>query len=132
MNGSVMPLKFFVVPIRDHGSVENEVNSFLSSHRILTVERRWVEHGADSYWALCIDYLEGSASSRTAKSSKRSKDYREVLSPDDFAVFAKLRDLRKEIAKDEAVPVYTIFTNEQLASLITERVRSFVDRCDFD
>ncbi len=45
-------------------------------------------------------------------------DYREVLSAEDFAVFAKLRDLRKEIAQGEAVPVYTIFTNEQLAKMV--------------
>jgi len=50
-----------------------------------------------------------------------------VLSPDDFAVFARLRDLRKEIAKEEAVPVYTIFTNEQLATLVTARARSKAD-----
>ena len=34
-----MPLKFFCVPIRDDGSVEREVNSFLSSRRILALER---------------------------------------------------------------------------------------------
>jgi superfamily II DNA helicase RecQ len=122
-----MPLRFFVVPIRDDGSMENEVNGFLSSHRILAVERHWVDRGADSYWSLCIDYLDGSPSPATARSSKRTKDYREVLSPEDFAVFARLRDLRKEIGKEEAVPVYTIFTNEQLAKMVTECVRSKAD-----
>ena len=43
------------------------------------------------------------------------------MSPTDFAVFARLRDLRKEIAQAEAVPVYTIFTNEQLAQMVQTR-----------
>jgi superfamily II DNA helicase RecQ len=43
---------------------------------------------------------------------------KEILSPEDFAVFARLRELRKEIAQVEAVPVYTIFTNEQLAQIV--------------
>ena len=48
-------------------------------------------------------------------------DYREVLSPEDFAVFARLRQARKEIAQAEAVPVYTVFTNEQLAQMVQSR-----------
>ena len=51
----------------------------------------------------------------------KSKDYKEILSPDDFAIFAKLRDLRKTIGQAEAIPVYTIFTNEQLAQMIQLR-----------
>lgn len=54
----------------------------------------------------------------------RTKDYKELLSPEDFAVFVKLRDLRKEIAQADAVPVYAIFTNEQLARMVETRVTS--------
>ena len=39
------------------------------------------------------------------------------MSPEDFAVFAKLRDWRKERAEKEGVPVYTVFTNEQLSKI---------------
>jgi superfamily II DNA helicase RecQ len=39
-------------------------------------------------------------------------------------VFAKLRDLRKEISQMDAVPVYAIFTNEQLAQMVETRVTS--------
>ena len=48
-------------------------------------------------------------------------DYKEILSEPDFAIFAKLRDVRKAIAQSEAVPVYTIFTNEQLAQMVTSK-----------
>ena len=50
-------------------------------------------------------------------------DYKEILKSEDFAVFARLRDLRKEIAQAEAVPVYTVFTNEQLAQLVDRHNR---------
>ena len=33
----------------------------------------------------------------------------------------KLRDVRKSIAQADAVPVYTIFTNEQLARMVQSR-----------
>jgi superfamily II DNA helicase RecQ len=53
----------------------------------------------------------------------RSKiDYREVLAPDVFALFAKLREFRKRLAQEEGVPIYTVFTNEQLAQIAKNRI----------
>jgi hypothetical protein len=46
------------------------------------------------------------------------EDYREVLSPEEFVVFSKLREVRKQFAEKESVPAYTIFTNEQLAEMV--------------
>ncbi len=54
-------------------------------------------------------------------------DYREVLSPEQFAAFVKLRTLRQTIAKDDAVPVYVIFTNEQLAAMVQKGAASKAD-----
>ena len=115
-----MPFKFFTVPVRDDGNAAEELNSFLLSHRILAVDRRWVDQGTDSFWAICIDYLvgPGSSSPRSSSSKPRGKDYKEILSPEDFSQFAVLRELRKELAQQEGVPVYTIFTNEQLAQIV--------------
>ena len=33
-------------------------------------------------------------------------------------MFSRLRELRKELAQTEAVPVYALFTNEQLAQMV--------------
>ena len=55
---------------------------------------------------------------------KARVDYKEILSPDEFILFAKLRDLRKEIAQTEAVPVYAVFTNEQLSQMIQQEAKS--------
>ncbi len=106
-----MPFRFFCVPVRDEGTATSELNVFLHSHRVLAVDRRWVDLGTESFWSLCIDCLESSsAETKAGRGSKpRGKDYKEILSPEDFAFFAKLRDLRKEIAQAEAVPVYTLY-----------------------
>ena len=76
-----------------------------------------------------MDYLEGklNVAGQPRGTKGRPKDYKEILSADDFAVFAKLRELRKEIAQREAVPVYTVFTNEQLAQMVENRCRSKTD-----
>ncbi len=114
-----MAYYFAIVPARSPELAQAELNAFLRGHRVLTVDRRWVELGENSYWAICVDYLESAGSSaqnQQGKNGSRNKiDYRERLSAEDFAIFARLRQLRKEISQAEAVPVYMVFTNEQLA-----------------
>ena len=118
-----MQLKAFTVPIHDAGGALEEVNAFLRAHRILSVDRHFVQDGANSVWAICVSYL-GEAGRLLAPGKRPKVDYREVLSEADFAVFAKLRNLRKELAEKEGVPAYALFTNEQLAELVQRRARS--------
>jgi superfamily II DNA helicase RecQ len=76
-----------------------------------------------------VDYLDSSPgmAEKPRGPRARGKDYREILNPDDFAQFAQLRELRKEVAQAEAVPVYTIFTNEQLAQMVEAKARTRAD-----
>ena len=125
-----VPYRFFLIPVRQSVPAEEELNRFLRSHRVLNVDRRWVDEGSESFWSFCVDYLETGQDGRVAQSgaSERGRvDYREVLSPEQFALFVKLRALRQGIAKDEAVPVYMVFTNEQLAQIVRLEARSKAD-----
>ena len=51
-------------------------------------------------------------------------DYKEVLKPEEFEVFSRLRDWRKTVAEKEGVPVYVVLTNEQLAQMVQKKVNS--------
>lgn len=64
-----------------------------------------MDAGEHPFWASCVDSF----------GKKARVDYREALPPHEFAAFAKLRELRQQLTRAEAVPVYTIFTNDQLA-----------------
>jgi superfamily II DNA helicase RecQ len=102
-------------------ALEEELNKFLRSVRILTVNRELVHDGANSFWTLAVEYLSGAPES-PANEGRKKIDYREVLSPEDFTLFARLRDWRKEAAHQEGVPVYIIFTNDQLALVAGRRI----------
>jgi superfamily II DNA helicase RecQ len=52
----------------------------------------------------------------------RKVDYKEELSPENFAVFAELREWRKTAAAREAVQLYAVFMNEQLAEMVEKKV----------
>ena len=121
-----MQMAFFTVPARGDSGLQENLNAFLRSHRVLSVHREFVGQGDHSFWAMAVEYLEGAAASTSGSSSSRKPrvDYKEVLSPDDFAVFAKLREWRKAVAEREGIPVYAVLTNEQLAAIATNRPSS--------
>ncbi|MBW2709376.1 MAG: HRDC domain-containing protein [Deltaproteobacteria bacterium] len=118
--------KFFTIPLKATREVETELNHFLRSQRVLTVHREFVSQGENSFWTMAVEYMsDGNTPQKTT--GKKRVDYREVLSSEDFALFVKLRDWRKQAAEKEAVPVYTIFTNEQLAEMAKRKVKSKAD-----
>ena len=102
-----------------------ELNRFLGSHRVIGVEKHLVTTGGTGpVWVFCVEYLRGPApEGRGSGGSATPKvDYREVLSPEDFAVFSRLREVRKGLAERDGVPPYSVFTNEQLAVMVRQRV----------
>jgi superfamily II DNA helicase RecQ len=126
LNQRPMSFRTFRIPVSNPEPFEGPMNTFIQSHRILKVERHFVADGEHSFWTFCIDFMDGpggaSGESGTAGSGRSKIDYREVLKPDEFALFSRLRELRKELAATESVPVYVVFTNEQLAQVIQRRV----------
>ena len=112
-----MQSEVFAVPASGDRELVDAMNGFLRSHRVLHAERRLVEKEAQCFWTFCIEYLDG-ALPGPVLAGARKVDYKEVLTPDQFARFSVLRNLRKEIADQEAVPPYAVFTYEQLAHMV--------------
>lgn len=117
-----MKFAFFKIKVLNPEEESENLNSFCSSNRIANVEKRFVEEGANSYWAFCVTYLDGHQVN--IKGNKNKIDYREVLNEVDFSIFVKLRELRKELAEKKGIPPYALFTNEQLAEMIRLKVSS--------
>ena len=118
-----MQMAFFSIPARDDPVIQEDLNRFLRSHRVLTVDREFVGQGDNSFWALAVEYMEGPTPSGpgTTRHGKERVDYKEVLAPGAFSLFAKLRDWRKKVAEQDGLPVYAVLTNEQLAAIATKR-----------
>jgi hypothetical protein len=80
----MMACRVFTLPVHDPGAAETELNGFLASHRVLSVDRRFVEEGERSFWTFCVDFVDArrgaSSSSAAGSTCKRDRtDYREVL-----------------------------------------------------
>ena len=85
------------------------------------VEKREGKGEADKVEGV-VDSILGEPATGSAVFS--AIDYRERLSPEAFKVYSRLRDVRKRIAETEGVPVYTVFTNAQLAAISEKPVNT--------
>ena len=121
-----MRLRFFLVPVHAAAEASQALNQFLAASRILAIDRQFIADGANSAWAVCVSSDEGGAEpiSRPATGKRGKVDFKDVLTAEEFAVFARLRALRKERADAEGVPAYALFTNEQLAEMVQRRTVS--------
>ena len=115
-----MQFRVFKIPCRGDLDLEDSFNCFLRSHRIVSVSKELAKLPEGMAWCFCVEYLdlETRTSDSSLKKSKDRIDYKDVLSEEEFVLFVQLRDLRKELSLRDAVPLYTIFTNDQLAKMV--------------
>lgn len=111
-----MQFRVFTVPVHDDGSAQDELNRFLRAHRVLAARQEFVADGANSLWCFCVEYVAGDSRS-PGRSTKTRIDYKQVLEEAQFKVFARLRACRKQIANEEGVPAFAVFTDAQLADM---------------
>lgn len=120
-----MKLLFFTIPVFGPGPEIEELNRALATERVVAIDRQLVQAGAGSAWAVCVTVAGGARESTPAGLSRESKvDWKAVLPPEQFEVYARLRLLRKVVAEREGVPPYAVFNNEQLAEIVRRGVRN--------
>jgi hypothetical protein len=97
-----MRYRFFSIPAIMPDDMQEEMNRFCAAHRVISIEKQFVQDGERSYWALCVGYVEKQTGPPSPR--KGHVDDREVLGTADFALFAKLRDWGRKLAEQEGVP----------------------------
>ncbi len=139
-----MPFQFFRVPAQNLNAASHELNRFLRSHHAQTIERHFIEQGEQSFWLFCIEYQEqsggrapgelaanasDSAASTGAGGTRRKEriDYRDKLNDEDFQLYVGLKKLREQLADEEKLAIYLIFTNDQLAKLAESKPQTTED-----
>ncbi len=123
----MLQFQFFKISINDAGVASETLNRFLRAHRVLNVSKEFTVLNDEAFWAICVEHYKDDTVSSVADSKRKRVDYRELLTEEEFELFNQLREWRKMIAEKEGVPVYAIFTNEQLASITREKITTATD-----
>jgi len=120
-----MSMTFFCIPVFSPEAQSQALNEFIRKHPQARVDRQLIVDGQHSAWAVCCTVpdegmtSESVAFSQTSEGAQRKRiDYREILTPEHFAGYAVLRELRNRLAKEQNIPPYSIFTNAQLAEMV--------------
>ena len=120
-----MPYKIFSIPIPPGGGEDEELNRFLATHRVAAVRTQWVSRTSGDetipYQVFTVEFVagkepQGGLATPPSSEATARVDYREKLTPEQFALYCRLRDLRKVIAEEESVKPFVVFTNAQLAA----------------
>jgi superfamily II DNA helicase RecQ len=111
-----MQIKVISVPVSGGDSMNEELNKFLRGHKVVQVEQQLITDTSGAYWTFCIRYVEGGPAVGSGERKERI-DYRELLPPEVFAKFARLRVARKSIAEGEGIPAFAVFTDAELAEM---------------
>ncbi len=134
-----MSLHCFSLRALEPEPAQAEFNAFCAQHRVVRVEKHVVADGEHSFWAVCVEVAEGQPplpdalkrnaarrgeASGAGPAASAKPDYKNLLSEADFQVFVALRQWRKARAEADGVPLYAVFTNEQLAAIAEQRCTS--------
>ncbi len=111
-----MQIKLFTIPINNINDYNEELNLFLRTHKIIQLEKHLVQTENSYNWCFFISYL-GSDVSTKFSSTKKKIDYKEILSEAEFKKFSTFREIRKQIAKEQGVSAYIVFTDAELAEI---------------
>jgi superfamily II DNA helicase RecQ len=109
-----MQIKTYAIPIIGGEQMNEEMNAFLRSKKVLQLESHIVTHANNAFWSFCIKYVEDAA---ILERERVKVDYKQVLDEAAFKRFSRLREIRKQLANDDSVPAYAVFTDEELSGV---------------
>jgi len=114
-----MEIQIFSISVFENIAELQKINAFLRGHKIIDIEKQFVNNGRDSFWSFCVRYIDSPPENKSNFNSNKNVkiDYKEILDETTFLKFSKLREIRKEIAKTDAVPAYAVFTDEELSEI---------------
>lgn len=113
-----MQIKIFTVPVMSGEQINEELNLFLRSQKIIEIDRQLINQKDAAFWSFCITYLPVTTASNASANEHRGKiDYKQVLDEQTFTVFSRLRAIRKQLADRDAVPAYAVFTDAEIAEI---------------
>ena len=119
-----MPFQLFQYSLPT-ASTLHDLNLFLGSHRIVSVQREFVQSGSNTMLVFLVEYCvasatDGRAAAPTVAASPKV-DYRQLLSAPELEICSQMRRVRKQLADAAAIPVYTVLTNAQLAAMVQRK-----------
>ncbi len=108
-----MQIKVISVPVVGGEAQNEELNQLLRSKKVVEMRQELVTTTDPPMWCFFVKFVEDFS----PYPRKGKVDYREVLSAPAFARFSRMREIRKQVADEQGVRSYIVFTDAELAAM---------------
>jgi superfamily II DNA helicase RecQ len=92
------------------------LNAFLRQNTVIAVEKRFVEAGDESFYAVLVEYDAQTPETKFDRGDR--VDYAKILDEHQFVCFNELREYRAKAAKEQGLPPYVVFTNDMAMKMV--------------
>lgn len=122
-------VKIITIPFQDslQGFDDERLRRFVDSKKVTSLREFFFLKEGCPYLVFVITYepdlIQNNPSSQTIK-QKADESWKKLLSDKDLPLFDNLREWRKNQAETEGVPPYIVFTNKELATLVSQKPQS--------
>jgi superfamily II DNA helicase RecQ len=121
-------VKIFTIPFSKSSETffEDDLNQFLLNKKVNSIKAEFFKNRENFYWTVFIDCDTVIAESKEKKEKGINKQDQPHIKLDekDELLLKRLKEMRKQIAEKEGIPVYIIATNVQLMEMIRLKPRS--------
>jgi len=109
-----MQIKVITVPVFGGEALNEDLNNFLRSKKVVSVEQQLVSGPHGGAWSFCIQYVEDQS---PYLKNKERPDYKRLLDEASYQRYLSMRGIRLKVATADGIPAYAVFTDEELAEL---------------
>ncbi|MBQ9368497.1 MAG: HRDC domain-containing protein [Victivallales bacterium] len=117
-----MAFEIFCVELPNGGDSLERVNKFMATHVIVSKQQHLVSRDGIPYMMFCLEYVQNGTTATAAPNSEAKADVWSSLDSTQREQFNRLRDLRNQLAEQEHVKPFVVFTNDQLGEMVKGRV----------
>lgn len=104
---------------------DEPLREFIKDKEVLSIRDYFFIKDDAPYLAMIVYYsMPAQAPRQTSKDGRRDESWRDLVAEADVPLFNALRDWRNERSKKEGIPPYIIFTNRQLAAIVSAHPQS--------
>lgn len=117
-----MAFEIFCVELPNGGDSLERVNKFMATHVIVSKQQHLMTRDGIPYMMFCLEYIQGGGGASSTPTSEARADVWNSLTSSEREHFIKLKDLRNQLAEQEHVKPFVIFTNDQLGEMVKGHV----------
>lgn len=116
------------------GFNDTELRDFIKDKEMISTTDYLFVRNEVPYLTLVLKYLPSriETDQKMNPRGKRNESWREQLSESDMGLFNLLRDWRSTRSKNEGLPPYILFTNNQLSQIVKTRPQTMAELSKID